>query len=146
MAIPILDNKVVADSTLFSVVLTSTDPAVMLNQETVYVTIEDNDCELFSYRSVQDFTDQFLPYSVVTFGLNPVNYSVAEDAGSVSVTVSLLSGTLARGVSVVLVTSLNDGTAIGMTLFVPFMCFTVLEYNAHTISHYSSYSGLQLHK
>ena len=66
---------------------------------------------------------------MVTFGLDPANYSVAEDAGSVSVTVGLLSGTLARGVSVVLVTSLNDGTAIGRTLFVPFMCSIVLKYN-----------------
>ena len=66
---------------------------------------------------------------MVTFGLDPANYSVAEDAGSVSVTVSLLSGTLARGVSVILVTSLNDGTAIGRTLFVPFMCSIILKYN-----------------
>jgi len=66
---------------------------------------------------------------VVTFGLDPANYSVAEDAGSVSVTVSLLSGTLERGVSVILVTSLNDGTAIGRTLFVPFMCSIILKYD-----------------
>ena len=82
---------------------------------------------------------------MVTFGLNPVNYSVAEDAGSVSVTVSLLSGTLARGVSVVLVTSLNDGTATGGILFVAFMCFIVLEYNC-SYNFLYSYSGLQLHK
>ena len=67
---------------------------------------------------------------MVTFGLDPANYSVSEGAGSVNVTLSLLSGTLARGVSVVLVTSLNDGTAIGMTLFVPFMCSVVLKCNA----------------
>ena len=67
---------------------------------------------------------------MVTFGLNPVNYSVAEDAGGVNVTLSLLSGTLARGLSVVLVTSLNDGTATGGIVFVAFMCSVVLKYNA----------------
>ena len=69
---------------------------------------------------VQDFTTQFFPYSVVTFGLNPVNYSVAEGAGSVNVTLSLLSGTLARALSVVLETSFSDGTATGGILFVEF--------------------------
>jgi len=67
---------------------------------------------------------------VVTFGLNPVNYSVAEDAGSVNVTLGLLSGTLARGLSVVLATSFNDSTATGGIVFVAFMCFVLLKYNA----------------
>jgi len=67
---------------------------------------------------------------VVTFGLNPVNYSVAEDAGGVNVTLSLLNGTLTRGLSVVLVTSLNDGTATGGIVFVAFMCFVILKCNA----------------
>jgi len=66
---------------------------------------------------------------VVTFGLNPVNYSVAEDAGGVNVTLSLLSGTLARGLSVVVETSLNDGTATGGIVFVAFMCSVILKYN-----------------
>ena len=66
---------------------------------------------------------------MVTFGLNPANYSVAEDAGSVNVTVSVLSGILARGVSVVLVTSLSDGTATGGILFVAFICSTGLKCN-----------------
>jgi len=61
---------------------------------------------------------------VVTIGLNPDSYSVAEDAGSVSVTVSALSGALERGVFVVLVTSVNDGTATGGNLFV---CFILLK-------------------
>ena len=55
---------------------------------------------------------------MVTFGLNPVNYSLAEDAGSVNVTLGLLSGTLARGLSVVLATPLDDGTATGGIVFV----------------------------
>ena len=61
---------------------------------------------------------------MVTIGLNPASYSVAEDAGSVSVTVSVLSGALERGLSVVLVTSVNDGTATGGNLFV---CFILLK-------------------
>jgi len=59
---------------------------------------------------------------VVTFGFNPANYSVAEGTGSVNVTLSLLSGTLNRALSVVLETSLNDGTATGGIL-------CVLKYN-----------------
>ena len=60
--------------------------------------------------------------SVVTIGFNPATYSVDEDAGSVSVTISVRSGTLARDVSVVMVTSFRDGTATGGVLFVAFMC------------------------
>ena len=67
---------------------------------------------------------------MVTFGLNPVNYSVAEDAGGVNVTLRLLSGTLARALSVVLVTSLNDGTATGGVVFVAFVCSVILKCNA----------------
>ena len=52
VTIPILDNMVVADSTLFSVTLMSADPAVVLHTETAGVTIEDDDCELSSCRSV----------------------------------------------------------------------------------------------
>jgi len=45
---------------------------------------------------------------------------VAEGAGSVNVTLSLLSGTLARALSVVLETSFSDGTATGGILLVAF--------------------------
>ena len=48
VAIPILDNGVVAESMLFSVFLTSADPAVVLHPETADVTIEDDDSELSS--------------------------------------------------------------------------------------------------
>ena len=77
--------------------------------------------------------------SVVTIGFSPATYSVDEDAGSVSVTVGVLSGTLARGVSVVMVTSLNDGTATGGIL-------NVCVPSGHVfMSHFSSlcsYGGL----
>ena len=65
--------------------------------------------------------------SVVTIGLNPASYSVAEDAGNISVTVSVLNGTLERGVSVILVTSVDDGTATGGILCV---CSILLKCNA----------------
>ena len=59
VTIPILNNGVVAESVLFSVVLTSADPAVVLQPETADVIVEDDDCELSSSQSVlgvQDFT------------------------------------------------------------------------------------------
>ena len=43
--IPILDNEIVADSTMFSVSLTSADPAAILNPANADITIEDDDSE-----------------------------------------------------------------------------------------------------
>ena len=43
--IPILDNEIVADSTMFSVSLTSADPAGILNPASADITIEDDDSE-----------------------------------------------------------------------------------------------------
>jgi len=45
VTIPIVDNMIVADSTSFNVILTTTDPAVVLNPTTADVTIEDEDSE-----------------------------------------------------------------------------------------------------
>ena len=56
VTIPIVDNGVVTESVLFSVVLMSADPAVVLHPETADVTIEDDDCELPSCKCVPDFT------------------------------------------------------------------------------------------
>ena len=44
--ITILDNKIVAGSTMFSVSLTSADPAAILNPASADITIEDDDSEL----------------------------------------------------------------------------------------------------
>ena len=44
--IPIIDNEIVAGSTMFSVSLTSADPAAILNPASADVTIEDEDSEL----------------------------------------------------------------------------------------------------
>ena len=43
--IPILDNEIVAGSTMFSVSLTSADPAAILNPAGADITIEDDDSE-----------------------------------------------------------------------------------------------------
>ena len=43
--IPIIDNEIVADSTMFSVSLTSADPAAILNPASADITIEDDDSE-----------------------------------------------------------------------------------------------------
>ena len=49
MNIPILDNEIVADSTMFSVSLTSADPAAILNSASADITIEDDDGEKPQY-------------------------------------------------------------------------------------------------
>ena len=43
--IPILDNEIVAGSTMFGVSLTSADPAAILNPASADITIEDDDSE-----------------------------------------------------------------------------------------------------
>ena len=43
--IPILDDEIVAGSTVFSVSLTSADPAAILNPASADITIEDDDSE-----------------------------------------------------------------------------------------------------
>ena len=43
--IPILDNEIVTDSSVFSVSLTSADPAAILNPANADITIEDEDSE-----------------------------------------------------------------------------------------------------
>ena len=52
--------------------------------------------------------------SAVTIGFEPATYTVNESAGNVSVTVNVLNGTLARDMRAHLLTSLSDGTAIGI--------------------------------
>ena len=51
---------------------------------------------------------------MITIGFNLANYTVAESAGSVDVTINILNGTLARDVHVLLLTALTDGTATGI--------------------------------
>ena len=51
---------------------------------------------------------------MITVGFNPATYTVAENAGSVSVTANILNGTLARDVHVLLMTGPTNGTATGI--------------------------------
>ena len=62
---------------------------------------------------------------------------MSEGVGSVIVTVSVQNGTLARGVSVVLETSLHDGTATGGILFVAFIFHGSLTHGV-LFHHFSS--------
>ena len=109
--IPILNNMMVADSTLFSVVLMSADPAVTLNPATTYISVlDDIDSTLKPPDVFNSICANTLlrwisfPLSVITIGLNPVTYSVREGAGNVTVTLSVLAGTLGRDVTAILTT------------------------------------------
>ena len=55
--------------------------------------------------------NMFFPSAGITIGFDQVTYSVLEDAGSANVTVSILSGNLARNAVVTLLVS--GGTATG---------------------------------
>ena len=70
---------------------------------------------VYIYHAVQNIAhilnaSIIFPILEVTIGFNRAAYSVSEDASNVSAIVSVLSGTLARGVSVRVFTS--DATAI----------------------------------
>ena len=110
--VPIIEDHIVEQSEIINLTLVSTDSAVILNPSTSTVTIEDVDSKLlckniYNYAStnVFEFTN-----SVVTIGFSTMAYSVSEDAGSVSVTVSLQTGILDRDVVVTL--STKRGTAM----------------------------------
>ena len=70
---------------------------------------------VYIYHAVQNIAhilnaSIIFPILEVTIGFNRAAYSVSEDAGNVSAIVSVLSGTLARDVSVRVFTS--DATAV----------------------------------
>ena len=54
--IPILDNEIVAGSTMFSVSLTSADPATILNPASADITIEDEDSKKPQILCMRDCT------------------------------------------------------------------------------------------
>ena len=116
--IPILDDLIVDNDESFCVTLTTNDIAVTLRLQTTCITIRDNDRELHCtsiYISCCSNIAHILNASIifpileVTIGFNRAAYSVSEDAGNISAIVSVLSGTLARDVSVRVFTS--DATA-----------------------------------
>ena len=108
--VPILNDMVPEDFEYFSLVLVSNDPAVTLNPATANITlIDDLDSTLIPpdiCPSAPSYSWHVLLilFSVVTVGFNPTTYAVREDAGNVSVILSVLAGTLDRDVIVTLTT------------------------------------------
>ena len=116
VTIQIRDDMVVENQfEFFSINLSTSDSAIMLDPVSAAVTVEDNDSELSpQYTRVYIYTKMSIssiPTSVVTVGFSG-NYSVRENAGSVSITVLVLMNSLARDVTVTL--STVDDTARGV--------------------------------
>ena len=115
VAVPIIDDDIVEHSEVIDLTLVSTDSDVTLNTLTSTITIEDVDSKLLYvdhciYACRHHCNSFIFTTSVVTIGFNKTAYSVSEDAGSVSVTVSVQTGTLDRDVIVTL--SSISGTAM----------------------------------
>lgn len=121
VTIPILDDLVVENRESFTVALATNDRTVTLRFQTgCTVSIVDNDSKLqlcsvqesYSVLSLEVFLIvTWTPFSGVTIGFNRRTYSVIEGAGRVSVTVSVLNGTLARRVRVGMYTSSNTASS-----------------------------------
>ena len=116
VTIPIRDDMVVENQfELFSINLSTSDFAVMLDPVSATVTVEDNDSELSPQQTKVCICTKksisSIPTSVVTIGFN-ATYSVREDAGSISITVFVLMNSLAKDVIVTL--STLDDTARGV--------------------------------
>jgi len=110
--VPILNDVVPENIEYFSLDLMSNDPAVTLNPATIYINVlDDIDSTLkspdFCTSYLRKYTVEIVPFlvSVITIGFNSVTYSVRESAGDVSVTLSVLAGTLGRDVTVILTTT-----------------------------------------
>ena len=116
--VPIIDDNIVEHSEIINLSLVSTDSAVILNPSTSTITIEDVDskwlCKYYLLYILQLCKHQYnvftLTTSVVTIGFNETAYSVSEDAGNVSITLSVQTGILDRNVIVTL--STINGTAM----------------------------------
>ena len=113
VTIPIRDDMVVENQfEFFSMNLSTSDSAVMLDPVSAAVTVEDNDSELSpQYAIYTKMSISSIPTSVITIGFSG-NYSAREDAGNVSITVLILMNSLARDVTVTL--STVDDTAQGV--------------------------------
>ena len=111
--VPILNDMVPENLEYFSLALMSNDPAVTLNPATVYINVVDDIDGRFKPPSILLSATcantllrlfSFL-VSVITIGLNSAAYSVREGTGNVSVTLSVLAGTLGQDVTVILTTT-----------------------------------------
>ena len=151
--IPIIDDVVVENNEAFNVTLTTIDTDVTLRLQTTSVTIRDNDSKLHctsihiykhNYSSLFIFTSSV--FTIVTIGFTNAAYSVYEDAGSVSVTVSVQTGNLDRNVIVTL--STVNGTALCESLkslypigYIVLLTSTSI-YSMFSSSHFSSWDRL----
>ena len=119
VTILILNDLIVENDKSFNVTLATFDTAVTLRLQTTSVNIRDNDSKLYctQYTYITLFESLVLvlatriicSFSGVAIGFNITEYSVSENASSVSAVVSVLSGTLARDVFIKVFTS--DATA-----------------------------------
>ena len=108
VTIPIVNDQVVEYREWFAVALATNDRNVTLRFQTgctVYIVDNDSKLQLYSVQERCSVLYLKTPFSGVTIGLNRRTYSVIEGAGRVSVTVSVLNGTLARSVCVRMYTS-----------------------------------------
>ena len=109
--VPILDDHIVEHSEVINLTLVSTDSAVILNPSTNTITIEDRDSELLyvDHSIYPSMSAMYITFttSVITIGFNKTAYSVSEDAGNVSITLSVQIGALDRDVVVTLL-NIND--------------------------------------
>ena len=110
VTICIFADYVLEDSEFFNVTLTTADSNAILVPNSATVTIEDVDGKVTNVALNNKLILSHLPLPGITVGFNcPGLFYVAEDAGSVSITVEIQSGTPARDVIVTLQTV--DGTA-----------------------------------
>ena len=110
-------DTVLEMSESFTVSLSQTpvDTAVTLDPRYAAINIQDSTCKLAKGSShCPSPLHNCFSSSAVTIGFDPTTYNVTE-GGSVSVSVSVQSGTLAREVVVTLQTM--DGTATGRDVF-----------------------------
>ena len=113
--VPIVDDHIVEHSEIINLTLVSTDSAVILNPSTSTITIKDVDskwlCKDYILQLCKHQCNVFtFTTLVVTIGFNKTAYSANEDAGNVSITLSVRTGTLHRDVIVTL--STISGTAM----------------------------------
>jgi len=109
-------NTVLEMSESLTVFLSQTpvDTAVTLDPPSATINIQDNTCKLTKGSHCLSPLHNCFSSSAVTIGFNDTTYNVTE-GGSVSVSVSVQSGTLARDVIVTLQTM--NGTATGRDVF-----------------------------
>ena len=101
----IIDDDIVEQSEIINLILRSTDSAVLLNSSTSTITIEDVESKLCIHGCKHNCSNLFtFTTSVVKIGFSSTAYTVSEDAGSVSVTVSVQNEVLDRDVTVTLST------------------------------------------